>query len=567
VNKALACHCKPKEEFGHEIGVVLALPFKYLDGDSFMDRSVYGHRCVNHGSKWQLDGRYFDGVDNYCISEDTEVLTRDGWKGIKDVTYDDEVATLNTETDELEYQKPSRLFNFGYNGKMCRFYGRHLDVLVTPDHQVYVSKYKSANDWHEYQLEKAQTILNEYVRFKKDCYWNGKEQDFFTLPAFEDYPTRILKMDSWLDFFGWWIAEGSIRENQNPKTKSTYYQIIVSQSSVANEVKCKEIERAIESLGWDWSYSGHNYYIWTGYNKQLVQYLRQFSGAENKYIPIELKNLSVRQLNILLNTLMAGDGHRNQYYSKSKRLCDDIQEICLKLGYSADVSYYNKRQYPIWTVGMEKINTKPRINEWRNNRETYGKSEEVEYNGLVFGITVPKYHIIYCRRNGKGCWIGNCDCGNGESLAIVGDLTLEVWVNFNPAASGYQWLVCKEHTKEFCLGTNDGITELRFYHGDGTYEASNSSGANLKKGEWILAAITRTVSSKEIKFSVNGKNISTSEYTKTPISGTHPVWIGTRNDKYTYTNGLIPEARIYNRVLSAAESSNLFYQKRHLYGV
>ena len=30
-----------------------------------MDRSVYGHLCTNHGSKWQLDGRYFDGANYY----------------------------------------------------------------------------------------------------------------------------------------------------------------------------------------------------------------------------------------------------------------------------------------------------------------------------------------------------------------------------------------------------------------------------------------------------------------------------------------------------------------------
>ena len=551
-----------------KIGCVLDLDFKHLDGDSFMsNRDCYGHLCTNHGSKWQLNGRYFDGVDDYCISEDTEVLTRDGWKGIKDVTYDDEVATLNTETDELEYQKPSRLFNFGYNGKMCRFYGRHLDVLVTPDHQVYVSKYKSANDWHEYQLEKALTILNEYVRFKKDCYWNGKEQDLFTLPAFEDYPTRILKMDSWLDFFGWWIAEGSIRENQNPKTKSTYYQIIISQSSVVNEVKCKEIERAIESLGWDWSYSGHNYYIWTGYNKQLVQYLRQFSGAENKYIPIELKNLSVRQLNILLNTLMAGDGHRNQYYSKSKRLCDDIQEICLKLGYSADVSYYNKRQYPIWTVGMEKINTKPRINEWRNNRETYGKGEEVEYNGLVFGITVPKYHIIYCRRNGKGCWIGNCDCGNAASLQITDKITLEFWMK--PSGTGYRMPIDKSSysTKEGYASYITSDNCLAFMYGDGTnWSGLRASASPVTLNSWQHWVIT--FDGSYVRFYKNGRfDVSMASTPATIKSDVYNLWIGRGHDTDYWFNGPIPEVRIYNRGLSAAEPGNLFSQKRHLYGI
>ena len=42
----------------------LYLPFWKLDGDSFADHSAYGHLCTNYGSKWQLDGRYFDGDDD-----------------------------------------------------------------------------------------------------------------------------------------------------------------------------------------------------------------------------------------------------------------------------------------------------------------------------------------------------------------------------------------------------------------------------------------------------------------------------------------------------------------------
>ena len=50
---------------GSKIGLALELDFKHLDGNAFMSRDVYGHLCTNHGSKWQLDGRYFDGVGNY----------------------------------------------------------------------------------------------------------------------------------------------------------------------------------------------------------------------------------------------------------------------------------------------------------------------------------------------------------------------------------------------------------------------------------------------------------------------------------------------------------------------
>ena len=41
------------------------LPLWKLDGDSFADRSAYGHLCTNYGSLWTPRGRSFDGVDDY----------------------------------------------------------------------------------------------------------------------------------------------------------------------------------------------------------------------------------------------------------------------------------------------------------------------------------------------------------------------------------------------------------------------------------------------------------------------------------------------------------------------
>ena len=52
---------------GARVGCVLDIPFRYVeasDGDYFMSRDVYGHRCLAQGSDWNLEGRSFDGVDD-----------------------------------------------------------------------------------------------------------------------------------------------------------------------------------------------------------------------------------------------------------------------------------------------------------------------------------------------------------------------------------------------------------------------------------------------------------------------------------------------------------------------
>ena len=58
-----------------KIGCVLGLDFTHLDGASFMSNGdCFGHLCTNYGSKWQLDGRFFDGTGVYLECPHHSVL-------------------------------------------------------------------------------------------------------------------------------------------------------------------------------------------------------------------------------------------------------------------------------------------------------------------------------------------------------------------------------------------------------------------------------------------------------------------------------------------------------------
>jgi dCTP deaminase (EC 3.5.4.13) len=50
-----------------------------------------------------------------CYDEDTEILTLEGWKKFKDLKDDEIVATLNPNTNELEYQKIVKKQKFEHN--------------------------------------------------------------------------------------------------------------------------------------------------------------------------------------------------------------------------------------------------------------------------------------------------------------------------------------------------------------------------------------------------------------------------------------------------------------------
>ena len=52
-------------DFLHDPNLVLYLPLYDLDGTSFMSRDAYGHRCISNGALWHLNGRTFDGTDDF----------------------------------------------------------------------------------------------------------------------------------------------------------------------------------------------------------------------------------------------------------------------------------------------------------------------------------------------------------------------------------------------------------------------------------------------------------------------------------------------------------------------
>jgi hypothetical protein len=100
--------------------------------------------------------------------------------------------------------------------------------------------------------------------------------------------------------------------------------------------------------------------------------------------------------------MMLGDGHIDifgnprAYYTKSKQLADDFQELSLKAGYITTLSNVKNRDCYVVTIGKDR--TAPR---------TGSKYvEKILYNGPIWCVSVDN-QIVYVRRNGKPSWQGN----------------------------------------------------------------------------------------------------------------------------------------------------------------
>lgn len=55
-------------------GLVLYLPLHKQDSSSFMSGEAYGHTCTVSGASWGMNGRNFDGADDYINCGNASVL-------------------------------------------------------------------------------------------------------------------------------------------------------------------------------------------------------------------------------------------------------------------------------------------------------------------------------------------------------------------------------------------------------------------------------------------------------------------------------------------------------------
>jgi len=349
-----------------------------------------------------------------CYDEKTEILTENGWKLFKDLNKRDEVFTL-TENNEIEIHKPKRLFKYNYEGEMYQFKTRSLDLLVTPNHRMVIDQVGSGKR----KFVEAENFDSNNQRIPKQSIWQGEEKEWFILPGIEltkygrqgRTPYQIkrdalkIKMDNWLKFFGFWLAEGC---TDNEKIAPRHgYRVVITQ---VNKKKKQEIKEILDALPFNYAEEKNNLVIC---NKQLWSYLRQFGKKYDKFIPQEIKNLSKRQLKILFDWMVKGDGHIRKtngqinYWTSSKGLADDLQEIILKLGWLGTLIVQKKKIARIkgrkvkagicYILGVQKA---------QHYRLRKNNIQKVNYKGKVYCCEV-KNHTVFVRRNGKVSWCGN----------------------------------------------------------------------------------------------------------------------------------------------------------------
>lgn len=399
------------------------------------DQLIFKSR--NPRTNIEISGDLFAAGYGYCYSEDTEVLTRDGWKCFSDVRIDlDEFATLNLQNRDFEWQKASHKTWMPYVGEMYGVGFKTIDLLVTPQHRiVYQCTTTDKKEQAPFKVSRAVDLFNKHIdrrinyKIPSTSIWRGTkipQQKFLSATA------KIavdMTGDEYCAFMGAYLAEGYVPHNKN--CKNVY---ICQREKSKGFESFKKLFTKI--LGKEVYHCGREFVIC---RKSLADHVCQFGRyAHEKFIPQEIMDATSSQIWIFLQYYILGDGRIQnkkiiskrvghlggksyQIATVSKKMADQLQELAQKAGYSATISITKAKeaqsfQVDSWpnvdgTVRKYKYVSQTRdcyCVSLRGSKSHSFSMKKTTYHGMIGCVTVPN-GTLYVRRNGKACWSGNSE--------------------------------------------------------------------------------------------------------------------------------------------------------------
>lgn len=359
---------------------------EHLD-DCYLDRLV--ETCADWWSPWRKLLVLCGEGNHECVDEETEVLTRDGFKKASQVTTEDFVASLHPITKQFVFCNPLKTHSYAYSGKMVQIKHRGSDMLLTPNHRVaYESqvsrelKYKLAGDivgsmGETLQVPTCGVIGNEEYAISDD----------------------EIKLTAWI------MTDGSIETRQIYQSKPEMVDRIRKLlEDLSLEFSERVVERNItEICGVKLKSKTLPCYTFRILHDSRGVMSRLEIDSKEKF-PQWVSKLSKRQFDIFLSEMILGDGSRHKNYKTSmmmygtREFLENVQIQCAAQGYRAMLSFRNRKA----GNGYWCLNLTERLRIAVRGRGV----SSVDYNGMVYCLTTPSGNF-FARRNGKMFLTGN----------------------------------------------------------------------------------------------------------------------------------------------------------------
>lgn len=428
--------------------------------------------CKTHAEDWNIIDK-----DNYCyimtysfpcFTGDTLVLTKDGYKEIKDVKIGDYVLTHdNTYQKVLASKKTQK------NADLLKISAMGIDeIKCTPNHKFLVRNVNTKNVKQNGVRHNIRTLSDAEWKEAKDI----KKKDYIGIAINKE--SILPKWDGYTYKHGFWKNAKKINEIGDLLNNINFWWFvgrwlgdgwIVKDLTVEISVKTsqlKDVTSIIDSLGFKYSIyekerSAQKIAI---SKKELVLFLSQFGkGAFNKRLPAFVFDMPCELLEALINGYESADGYidsrgRHHASSVSKKLIYGFVQIIAKV-YHRPYSVTKTYRDLDFIIDGRKAHSGDIYNYiWDPTQKKQEHSfyqddclwQPVNYVELitekedVYDITVEYNHSF----TANGVIVHNC-----TDLSLAGQrkgMSKEDWLNGTSTRSGLIWeierilLECKE---------------------------------------------------------------------------------------------------------------------------
>ncbi len=357
---------------------------------------------------------FLDESQRVCLDEETEVLTKNGWRHYTQLEKGMPVVAFDLDTQEYCYEPVQDVLVYEYEGPMVSIETRGVSMLSTPDHRVV--------------LQRTQRAMGRYGKTYGWTFCSAADlpQQFHIPlggspcgPGIEGLSPDILRVLGWILTDGY-RSGGNLGIGISQSTATVKYgrhmeteirSLLQKLFPDATDYTRDRTDRPSKILGRVVQNPTPEvcFYIGAKSTRKIEKILgSSLPKKQQRRVPRHLiEECSQEQLSALFQGLLEGDGGSTKFTpGKSVGLADDFQEISLKLGICT-----KQRLHPeikTWTLDMSK-----------RTRHHVRVAEAAKYSGKVWDITVPSGAFVV-RRHGRAYVTGNCpevvSRGGGKDL-------------------------------------------------------------------------------------------------------------------------------------------------------
>lgn len=334
----------------------------------------------------------------HCFPQNTEILTRRGWKSRDDLIIGEDVMSYNIGERCAEWSAMNNIVDLYHDGDMIDFRANDQYFSVTPYHDMVSSG--SGPRWeYSYNKHKAHDLLGKHFWMKMGA-----------TNTFEDYPIS----DELLKIIGWIITEGcfeitnghkyiSIAQSDKPKVSQDHIVAILERLkaeypdlSWKTSLKHKAGERKNATT---LRYDAYRIRIHAGSLANAI-----FRLIPSKEMEYWMLNLSMRQSKMLIDQMVLADGSfyngglNWQYSSISKKNADIFQILCCMSGFRCSILFRANRG----TNGIYSCSG------CYHSDKKFLPPTKSRHTGMVWCPVVPRNQTVFARQNGRVIITGNC---------------------------------------------------------------------------------------------------------------------------------------------------------------